>query len=233
MNLFNLKKVRLFADDRTVHMEAREVAPGQNSPTERHPDSDVAMLFFEGQGEVLVADRVHAFKAVQFAYARSGTAFQLRNTGAAKLRYLTAVCPPGRVEHPRTLDPKAGPGGVTIFKVDQYDRIPDSGLVRGGMFFQEPGGSTYQLSQDESTKIFVVLKGECELTVGAVTKRIVPGDVVVIPQEATHMVRNPGAEKLAMWVTVTPNTSPSHTRYEQQPDGSWKRVTPRADGSLT
>ncbi len=232
MNLFNLNKDRVFADDATVHMEAREVAPGLSSPIERHRDSDVAMLFFEGQGEVRVADRVHAFKAVQFAYARSGTAFQLRNTGAAKLRYLIAVCPPGRSENPRSLDPKGGPGGVTVLKVDQYDRIPDSGSVRGGMFFQEPGGVIPQLTQDESTKIFVVLKGECELTVGDVTKRVVPGDVIVIPQQVTHRLRNPGAEKLAMWVTVTPNTSPSHTRYEQQTDGSWKRVTPRADGSF-
>lgn len=232
MNLFNLSKDLLFADDATVRMEAREIASGQSSAIERHPDSDVAMLFFEGQGEVLVADLIHAFKAVQFAYARSGTAFQSRNTGAAKLRYLIAACPPGRVEYPRNLDPKGGPAGVTVLKVEQYDRIPDSGLVRGGMFFQESGGSTGQLSQDESTKILVVLRGECELTVDAVTKRIVPGDVAVIPQKMTHMVRNPGAEKLAVWVTVTPNTSPSHTRYEQRSDSSWKRVTPRADGRL-
>lgn len=222
----------MFADDAAIHMVARDVAPGQSSPIERHPDSDVALLFFEGQGEVHVSDRVHTFKAVQFAHARSGTAFRIQNTGEINLRYLIAVCPPGRVEHPRSLDAKGGPGGVTVLKVDQYDRIPDSGYVRGGMFFLEPGGVIPQLSQDESTKIFVVLKGECELTVKDVTKRVVLGDVIVIPPDATHRLRNPGAEKLAMWVTVAPNTSPSHTRYEQRVDGSWKRVTPRAGERL-
>ncbi len=228
MIVFKMDNGVVFADDATVRMESREIAPGMSAPIERYTASDVALLFFEGHGEVRVADRVHTIMAVQFTHARAGSAFQLRNTGGARLRYLAAVCPPRPVEHPRAHDAKAGPGGVTVLSVDKYDRIPDSGLIRGGMFFLEPGGSIPQLSQDESTKIFVVLQGQCELTVGAETRRVGHGDVIAIPRQVTHSLRNPGAGKLAMWVTVTPNTSPSHTRYEQMPDGSWRRVSPRA-----
>jgi mannose-6-phosphate isomerase-like protein (cupin superfamily) len=85
-----------------------------------------------------------------------------------------------------------------------------------------------RLSQDESTKIFVFLRGVCDLEVGDETRRFSPGEVAVIPLEVTHSLRNPGAEKLAIWVTVTPNTSPSHTRYEQLAEGTWRRITPRA-----
>jgi mannose-6-phosphate isomerase-like protein (cupin superfamily) len=227
MNVFKLDSTGLFAEDATVRLAAHSLAPGASTPIERYGASDVAMLFFAGQGEALVADRAHAFKATQFAHARAGSAFQLRNTGASPLRYLAAVCPPAMPGRPATLDPKGGPSGVTMLKVDQYDRIPDSGLVRGGMFFLEAGGIIPQISQDESTKIFVVLQGECDLTVAAETRLVTPGDVIVIPREVTHSLRNRGSVKLAMWVTVTPNTSPSHTRYEQGPDGAWKRITPR------
>jgi quercetin dioxygenase-like cupin family protein len=139
-----------------------------------------------------------------------------------------ALCPPGPAEAPPEHDRKASPGGVTVLRTDHYDRIPDSGLVRGGMFFLDPGGVVPQISQDESTKIFVFLNGDCELTVGDETRRLGPGEGAVIPREVTHSLRSAGAEKLTIWVTVTPNTSPSHTRYEQLPEGRWRRITPRA-----
>ncbi len=226
--MFKLGRPALYAQDQTLRLEEREIAPGSGTGTLRHPLSDIAVLFYEGTGEARTADRVYPIAAPCHAHVRAGTAYEFRNTGTALMRCVIAICPAGPTEAGVRHDAPAGPGGVTMLRTDVYGRIPDSGLVRGGMYFQESGTTVPRLSQDASTKVFVPLHGLLDLTVGDETRRIGVGDVVVIPQEVTHALSNPGPEKLAMWVTVTPNVSPSHTRYEQLPDGSWRRITPRA-----
>ena len=74
---------------------------------------------------------------------------------------------------------------------------------------------------------FFFREGQCRITVEGEVEDVGVGDIVVVPAEHKHKLRS-GPDPLLMWLTVTPNLKPSHTFYEEQPDGSWKRVTPRA-----
>jgi mannose-6-phosphate isomerase-like protein (cupin superfamily) len=222
--------VRL-ADDDTVRMEAVELAPGKAWPLRRHPASDAVLLFYEGAGEVRTADRVHAFRSLRHAFVPAGTTYEVRSTGDRPLKAILGLCPFGPTEVVARPDRRAGPGGVTMLSIEQYDRFPDSGLVRGGMFFLEPGKDAAYHSHDGAPEVFVFLRGTCDITVEGQSARAGAGQVVYVPMELKHRLVNPSAtEKLYVWLTVTPNVTPSHTYYEPQADGTWKRITPRLDG---
>lgn len=45
-----------------------------------------------------------------------------------------------------------------------------------------------------------------------------------------HELANIGDGRLEVWLTVTPNVTPSHTFYEKLTNGTWNRITPRLDG---
>lgn len=220
----------VIASDETIRMERRSLAPGTSSPLTRYRKSDVTLLLLSGQGELQTADRVHRFDGVRHAHVAAGAIFELRNTGTAPLEYIAAVCPPAEPECPARNSPKAGPGGVTLLSTSQYDRFPDSGLVRGGMFFLEPGKVSAYHSHDGAAEIFVFLRSVCDAKVEGVTERFHPGEALYVPAEDKHSLANAGNERLEVWLTVTPNVTPTHTFYEEQQDGTWKRVTPRRDG---
>ncbi|MBI4220107.1 MAG: cupin domain-containing protein, partial [Chloroflexi bacterium] len=121
----------------TLRVEAMEIAPGEGWPAQRHPKSDAIFLFYEGSGEIQTADRVRRFESVRHAYAPAGTVYELRNTGDRPLKLVFGLCPDGATEPVARHHEPATPGGVTLLSIDQYDRFPDSGLVRGGMYFLE------------------------------------------------------------------------------------------------
>ena len=66
--------------------------------------------------------------------------------------------------------------------------------------------------------------------VDGITERFSAGEVLYVPAEQKHELANAGEGRLEVWLTVTPNVTPSHTFYEEQPDGTWARTTPRLDG---
>ena len=220
----------VIASDDTIHMVRKTLAAGQSAPLERYRHSDVAMLFLSGEGELRTADRVHSFSGPRHAHIAAGATFELRNTGGAPLEYIASVCPPSQPEHPSRHDRKARPGGVTLLSTSQYDRFPDTGLVRGGMFFLEPGKVSAYHSHDAAAEIFVFLRSTCDTKVEGETERFRPGEALYVPEEQKHSLANVGDERLEVWLTVTPNVTPTHTFYDEQPDGTWKRVTPRLDG---
>ena len=229
MHRLSLEHPGLLVEDETLRMELVEIPPGQSSSIVRHPASDMALLFLDGTGEVRTADRVHSFNSVCHAFASAGAAYEIVNTGDGVLRYVSALCPGGEVQEVDRHDAKAGPGGVTMQSIDQYDRFPDSGLVRGGMYFLDAGRESAYHSHDAAAEVFVFLRSDCEATVEGEIERFAPGTALYVPAEDKHKLANAGGEKLVVWLTVTPNVEPSHTFYERQPDGTWKRTTPRID----
>lgn len=230
MQATTLENGGLLATDTTIRMETLEIAAKGSTRLTRHPNSDAVFLFYSGSGEVRTADRVHVFSAVQHAHAGVGVTYQVVNTDDSPLRYVRALCPVGPTEEPQAPDSKAQSGGVTLMSVEQYDRFPDSGLVRGGMYFLEAREESPYHSHDAAAEVFVFLRGQCDAMVEGETRRFGPGDVLYVPEEMKHKLFNPGADKLAVWLTVTPNVFPTHTFYEPLPDGSWQRITPRLDG---
>ncbi|MDP6667644.1 MAG: hypothetical protein QF357_09645, partial [Dehalococcoidia bacterium] len=62
------------------------------------------------------------------------------------------------------------------------------------------------------------------------SERFSPGEVLYVPAEQKHELANVGEGRLEVWLTVTPNVTPTHTFYEERADGTWERITPRLDG---
>ena len=220
----------VIASDDTLHMEYQSLAAGESAGIRRFPGSDVALLFVSGSGELRVADRVFKFDSIRHAHVSEGAAFELVSAGDAPLEYVEAVCPPAKAETVSAHDAKAGPGGATLLSIEQYDRFPDSGLIRGGMFFLDIGKIASYHSHDAAAEVFIFLRSSCDAKVQGVMERFEPGEALYVPAEEKHSLENVGDEKLVVWLTVTPNVTPTHTFYEERSDGTWERVTPRLDG---
>ncbi|MDA1279765.1 MAG: cupin domain-containing protein [Chloroflexi bacterium] len=218
----------VLASDETFQLESLRLKANRSSGIIAS-SSDVVLLIVSGPGRVSTADRVHELSASNHAYINAGIGFEI-TAGTEEMIYLMATCPGGNLETRQTHDFQGRTGGVTILRTDRYDHFPDSGLVRGGMFFlDEEKFATYH-SHDAAAEVFVFLKGECDAKVEGVKERFSPGDVLYVPAEEKHELANGGEGRLEVWLTVTPNVTPSHTFYAEQSDGTWLRVTHRLDG---
>ena len=202
----------VLASDETFRLESRRLGAGLSTGI-AFSKSDVVLLFFDGDLKLSTADRVRAVTA-----------------GGDDVSYLIATCPVTGLEAAQSHEPIAQTGGVTILRTDRYDRFPDSGSVRGGMFFLDEGKVAAYHSHDAAAEVFVFLKGECEANVQGLSERFSPDDVLYIPAEQKHELANIGDGRLEVWLTVTPNVTPSHTFYEKLTNGTWNRITPRLDG---
>jgi quercetin dioxygenase-like cupin family protein len=229
----NLTTGTTLASDDTIQMDVVEIARGETTGLRRHPESDMVALFIDGRGEVQTADRVYPFIGPRHVHVAAGSTYEIRNTGASPIKMVYALCPNGITEQLSEHAHTASPGGATLLGITQFDRFPDSGLVRGGMFFLEPGEEASYHSHDGAPEIFVFLSGICDVTTEGQNVRVGLGDVVHVAPEMKHQLGNAGTERLVVWLTVTPNVTPSHTFYNPQPDGTWLRTTPRLDGKTS
>ena len=220
--------VGVLACDATFRLESKRIVAGQSTGV-LASQSDVVLLFFEGDLRLSTSDRVRGVKAPAQAYVNSGVAFELI-AGQTDVSYLVATCPASALGPVADHDPMAQTGGVTLLRTDRYDRFPDSGLVRGGMFYLDEGRVASYHSHDAAAEVFVFLKGECTVKVDGLSEGFSAGDVLYVPAEQKHELANVGEGRLEVWLMVTPNVNPSHTYYEEQDDGTWKRVTQRLDG---
>ena len=228
MERLSLSDSGVLASDETFRLESRRLGAGLSTGI-AFSKSDVVLLFFDGDLKLSTADRVRAVTAPAHAYVNEGTAFDI-TAGGDDVSYLIATCPATGLEAAQSHDPIAQTGGVTILRTDRYDRFPDSGSVRGGMFFLDEGKVAAYHSHDAAAEVFVFLKGECEANVQGLSERFSPDDVLYVPAEQKHELANIGDGRLEVWLTVTPNVTPSHTFYEKQTNGIWNRITPRLDG---
>lgn len=71
----------------------------------------------------------------------------------------------------------------------------------------EPGQLQSAHTHRGSDKIYVVLEGHAELTVGSERGEVRAGSAVLIPPGAEHALRNPGPERLVVLVFMAPKPS--------------------------
>jgi quercetin dioxygenase-like cupin family protein len=228
MNRSSIHDLGVLESDETFSLESnRQQANSSNGV--QYCESDLVLLFTEGEAQIKTGDRVHAAQASGQAYINANVRFEII-TGDSDFSYVSASCPASPILGTPKHDPKAVTGGVTILRTDRYDRFPDSGLVRGGMFYLDEGKIATYHSHDAAAEVFVFLKGECDAKVDGITERYSAGEVLYVPAEEKHELANAGEGRLEVWLTVTPNVTPSHTFYDERADGTWERVTPRLDG---
>lgn len=228
MNRSNVTDIGVLASDETFSLESFILTAGDSTGV-ISCGSDLVLLFLEGGLEIKTGDRIHTVSGSGQAYINAGISFEIV-ANEVDASYLIASCPGASLLPSPAHDPKIVTGGVTLLRTDRYDRFPDSGLVRGGMFYLDEGKVATYHSHDAAAEVFVFLKGECDAKVDGNTERFTAGEVLYVPAEEKHELANVGKDRLEVWLTVTPNVTPSHTFYEELANGTFKRPTPRLDG---
>jgi mannose-6-phosphate isomerase-like protein (cupin superfamily) len=94
----------------------------------------------------------------------------------------------------------------------QPDKMGKADLVRGDHLFAglnafEPGQCHEPHAHCRRDKLYVVLEGSGEVTIGDQTSKIAPGDVALAPSDVVHGLRNPGPERLVVMVVMGPPPS--------------------------
>ena len=147
----------VLASDNTFKLESRRLGSGLSTGIMASP-SDIVLLFFDGDMRITTGDRVHNVTASAQAYVNAGIGFEIV-AGDTDVSYLVATCPASGLGPVPEHDPEARTGGVTVLRTDRYDRFPDSGHVRGGMFYLDEGKIATYHSHDAAAEVFVFLKG--------------------------------------------------------------------------
>ena len=100
----------------------------------------------------------------------------------------------------------ADPGTRAAFHPDKMGKAE---LARGrhlfcGLNAFEPGQEHASHVHADQDKLYVVVEGEGDVTVGEDHRRIGPGDVALAPAGVPHGMRNPGPERLIVMVEMGP-----------------------------
>ena len=78
------------------------------------------------------------------------------------------------------------------------------GNVFAGLNCFEPGQKHSLHTHPGQDKLYYVLQGEGEVTVGAAVERIAPGDLVLAKSGEPHALFNPGPERLVVMAVMAP-----------------------------
>jgi quercetin dioxygenase-like cupin family protein len=89
------------------------------------------------------------------------------------------------------------------------NKMGKSDLARGRHLFAglnsfEPGQVHEPHSHCDRDKLYVVMEGRGELTIGEETATVVPGDVALAEADVVHSLRNNGNERLVVLVVMGP-----------------------------
>jgi mannose-6-phosphate isomerase-like protein (cupin superfamily) len=78
----------------------------------------------------------------------------------------------------------------------------------------EPSQATGRHRHDRTEEIYLVTKGSGSLEVDGETRRVRPGDAILIPPGAWHMLENDGTSELTILCMCVPPYSDSDTFFE-------------------
>jgi quercetin dioxygenase-like cupin family protein len=98
-------------------------------------------------------------------------------------------------------------------------RIIWNHYVRGGYSSWPVGQECVVHGHLDAVEVFVLLDGQCEMTVGQEVELVGAGQTVYVGPEAWHKLKAVGERPLVMFWAVMPNHSPNHTFLK--PDGSF------------
>ena len=89
------------------------------------------------------------------------------------------------------------------------DKMGKADLARGDHLFSglnafEPGQGHEPHTHCDRDKIYVVLEGAGDVTIGDETARIEPGDLALARSGVVHSLRNPGPDRLVVLVVMGP-----------------------------
>ncbi len=88
-------------------------------------------------------------------------------------------------------------------------KMGESDLARGKHLFAglnafEPGQQHAPHAHCDRDKLYVVMEGRGELTIGGQTTTVAPGDVALAEADVVHSLCNPGPDRLVVLVVMGP-----------------------------
>lgn len=92
-------------------------------------------------------------------------------------------------------------------KMGKTELIASDHLFAGLNAF-EPGQTHEPHTHCDRDKLYVVLEGRGELTVGETTCEVGPGAVALAPAGVVHAVHNPGPGRLVVLTAISPPPGP-------------------------
>ena len=89
------------------------------------------------------------------------------------------------------------------------DKMGKTDLAHGEHLFAglntfEPGQAHEPHTHGDRDKLYVILQGRGELTVGEETSMVEPGDVAFAAADVVHSLNNPGPDRLIVLVAMGP-----------------------------
>ena len=88
-------------------------------------------------------------------------------------------------------------------KMGKADLVSADSLFAGLNCF-EPGQEHSLHTHAGQDKLYYILEGEGDVTVGGETTRVQPGDLVLAKAEEPHALSNPGPARLVVMVVMAP-----------------------------
>lgn len=89
-------------------------------------------------------------------------------------------------------------------KMAKVDVVSSKHLICGLNCF-EPGQVQKAHAHKGAEKLYMVLEGSGEFSVGAETRVLKAGDLLHVPEDVDHGVVNTGTGRLAVMIVITPN----------------------------
>ncbi len=104
-------------------------------------------------------------------------------------------------------------GGAASKAKFRADKMGKADLATGDYLFCglnafEPGQQHEPHAHCDRDKIYLVLEGRGEITVGEEACTVEPGDFAFAAADVVHSVRNTGEERLIVFVAMSPPPSP-------------------------
>lgn len=96
-----------------------------------------------------------------------------------------------------------------VFGADKMGKVSLAAGTRlyAGLNAFEPGQTHSAHTHADQDKMYVVLEGRGEVTVGEETSEVGPGDLALAPAGVSHALRNPGPGRLIVFVVFSPPPS--------------------------
>jgi len=100
--------------------------------------------------------------------------------------------------------------GLAQFQPDKMGKVNLAGadFLYAGLNCFEPGQAHKPHVHEDQDKLYVILQGEAEVTVGPDTATVSVGDVVLARSGETHGIRNASSERLVVLVVLGPPPKP-------------------------
>jgi len=92
------------------------------------------------------------------------------------------------------------------FSTEKFQKIGlfDTPRMFCDLYCFEPGQLQSPHTHSDSDKVYAVLEGRAEVTVGSERAQVRAGNAVLIPPGSEHALRNPGPERLVVLVFMAP-----------------------------